>query len=60
MNFISAKNVALLVAAGLLASTGTAVAAGTATPAPTATTRRTHQIQLLRHIALAIKLPMMH
>ena len=39
MNFISAKNVALLVAAGLLASTGTAVAADTATPAPTATAK---------------------
>jgi hypothetical protein len=36
MKFISAKNVALLVAAGLLAGTGTAVAADSATPAPTA------------------------
>jgi hypothetical protein len=34
MNFISAKNVALLVAAGLIATTGTAVAAGTASPTP--------------------------
>jgi len=39
MNFISPKNVALLVAAGLLASTGSAVAAGTASPAPSATTQ---------------------
>jgi len=39
MNFISAKNVALLIAAGLLASTGSAVAAETATPAPTATVK---------------------
>jgi hypothetical protein len=39
MNFISAKNVALLVAAGLLAGTGSAVAAGTATPASTATAK---------------------
>ena len=38
MNFISPKNVALLVAAGLIASTGTAMAADTATPAPTTKT----------------------
>ena len=38
MNFISPKNVALLVAAGLIASTGTAIAAETATPAPTTKT----------------------
>ena len=38
MNFISPKNVALLVAAGLIASTGTAIAADT--PAPT--TSKTH------------------
>ncbi len=37
MNFISPKNVALLVAAGLIASTGTAVAADTAAP-----TTKTH------------------
>ena len=36
MNFISAKNVALLVAAGLLAGTGSAVAAENATPVATA------------------------
>jgi hypothetical protein len=35
MNFISAKNVALLVAAGLIASTGSAVAADTASLTPT-------------------------
>jgi len=45
MNFISAKNVALLVAAGLIATTGTAVAAGTATPTPNASTSaKTHTV----------------
>ncbi|QLL24036.1 hypothetical protein DLE03_06785 [Actinobacteria bacterium IMCC25003] len=40
MKFISAKNVGLLVAAGLIASTGTAIAADTAAPtaSPTAKT----------------------
>jgi hypothetical protein len=40
MKFISAKNVGLLVAAGLIASTGTSIAAETT--APTAPTTKTH------------------
>jgi hypothetical protein len=39
MKFISAKNVALLVAAGLLASTGSAMAADTPTPTTAPTTK---------------------
>lgn len=40
MKFISAKNVGLLVAAGLIASTGTSIAAETS--APSAPTTKTH------------------
>ncbi len=40
MKFISAKNVGLLVAAGLIASTGTSMAADT--PAPTSTAKPAH------------------
>jgi hypothetical protein len=45
MKFISAKNVGLLVAAGLIASTGTAMAADT--PAPTATKTHTPSSEIV-------------